>query len=305
MNLIHVDTYLSISSTFTVIGDGKSYKNMKTLIKKKSLLVYFVLTFIISWAGIIFASFFMGMPTTSKQFAEDGPLALMPFLFGPTIVGLILIGIVHGKNGFKELLSRFLKWKINLRWYIFTLFMLPSILSVMLLVLSQFSSDFTPKVMNETDKVTFVITGLFLGFIGGGILEEIGWTGFATPELRKRYSTLKSGLILGFIWAVWHFLPVLWGSGDANGNVDWSIFLPGLFCHYTVLVSYRVLMVWVHDKTKSMIPIIFMHGVLGAFANFILNISVGGWPLFSYFLILAIALCAIVVIILSKDNKKI
>ncbi|MBN2423667.1 MAG: CPBP family intramembrane metalloprotease [Calditrichaceae bacterium] len=277
---------------------------MINYIKNHPLISYFVLTFVLSWSGIIFAAFFMGMPTTSKQFTEDGPLALLPFLFAPTIVSLVLTGIVHGKNGFKELKSGFLKWKVNLRWYIFALFLLPAILSVMLLVLSQFSSDFTPKVMNETDKVTFIITGLFLGFIGGGILEETGWTGFATPELRKRYSVLKSGLILGFIWAVWHFLPVLWGSGDAWGNVDWSLFLPGLFCHYTVLTSYRVLMVWVYENTKSMIPIILMHGVLGSFANFILNISVGGWSLFLYYLILAIALWIIIIKTLLMNKKR-
>lgn len=279
------------------------FKNIKIFIQQKPILTYFILTFIISWAGIILASFFMGMPTTSKQFTEDGPLALMPLLLGPTIVSLILTGIVHGKAGFRDLKSRFLNWRLDIRWYVFALCSLPGILLIMLLVLSQFSSDFTPKVMNEAYKVSFVITGLIMGFIGGGLFEEIGWTGFVTPELRKRYSVFKSGLVLGFIWAVWHFLPVLWGSGNANGNLDWSIFLPGLFCHYTVLVSYRVLMVWVHENTKSMLPIIFMHGVLGAFTNFILNISVGGWSLFLYYLILAIALWTIIAIILFKEKR--
>jgi ABC-type molybdate transport system permease subunit len=73
------------------------FQNIKTFIQHKPILTYFILTFIISWAGIILASFFMGMPTTSKQFEEDGPLALMPLLLGPTVVSLILTGIVHGK----------------------------------------------------------------------------------------------------------------------------------------------------------------------------------------------------------------
>jgi len=277
---------------------------MKKYIRRNPLAAYFLLTFVISWAGIALASFFMGMPATNKQFEEDGPVALIPLLLGPAIVSLFLIGIVYGKPGFRELKNRFLNWRIDIRSYAFALFTLPVVLFVMLQVLSRFSADFTPKVLNESDKVSFIVTGLIMGFIGGGVLEEIGWTGFATPELRKRYSTFKSGFILGIIWAVWHFLPVLWGSGDADGNVYWSLFLPGLFCHYTVLVSYRILMVWLHEKTKSMLPVIIMHGVLGAFANFILNISVGGWSLFIYYLILAIILWILVAIIVEYEKNK-
>jgi membrane protease YdiL (CAAX protease family) len=277
---------------------------MKKLIQHHPIASFFVLTFILSWAGIVLASFFMGMPTTSRQFAEDGPLALMPLLLGPITMGLIFTGLVNGKDGFRDLWSRFLNWKIKFRWYAVTLLGLPIFLLVMLFVLSRFSPDFTPKILDQSDKLSFVITGLIMGFIGGGIFEEFGWTGFATPALRKKYGVWKSGLILGLIWAVWHFLPVMWGSGDAEGNLDWSLFLPGLFCHYSVLVPYRILMVWVHEKTHSMIPVIFMHGVLGAFANFILNISVGGWPLFIYFLILAIALWTLVAVIYTREKRK-
>ena len=68
-----------------------------------------------------------------------------------------------------------------------------------LLVLSRYSGDFIPKIMNEEDKVSFAVTGLIMGFLGGGILEETGWTGFALPALRKRYGVFKSGLILGLV----------------------------------------------------------------------------------------------------------
>ena len=34
--------------------------------------------------------------------------------------------------------------------------------------------------------------------------EELGWTGFAVPELRKRYGILTTGLIVGLLWGVWH-----------------------------------------------------------------------------------------------------
>lgn len=276
---------------------------MKTFIRQKPVVTYFILTFVISWSGVIVMSFFMGMPTTSTQFEEKGPIALIPFLLGPTVVSLFLTGYINGRPGFHELRSRLLKWKINIGWYAFAVFTIPVILSVMLFILSQFSSDFIPKVMTENNKIRFIITGVVTGLIGGGLLEEIGWTGFAIPRLRSNYSVFKTGLVVGFLWGLWHFLPVFWASGDVNGKIAWSLFLPGLFCHYAVLVPYRIIIVWVHEHTGSLIPVILMHASLTMFSNFILNISKGGCPLFIYFLFLAIALWIIVGIIFCKNKK--
>jgi len=246
----------------------------------------------------------MGMPTTSTQFAASGPLALIPLLLGPTIVSLFMTGFVSGRQGLRELRSRLFKWKINIKWYAFAILTLPVFLCVMLFVLSQFSSDFIPKVMHEDNKVGFIITGVLTGLLGGGLLEEIGWTGFVTPRLRSRYSLLKSGLILGLLWGIWHFLPVFWGSGDMNGKIDWSSFLPGLFSHYAVLIPYRVILVWLHDQTGSIIPAILMHACLTTFTSFILGISKGGIPSFIYFAILAVFLWLIVLVIVKTKNRK-
>jgi membrane protease YdiL (CAAX protease family) len=275
---------------------------MKNFIKQKPVLTYFILTFIISWSGVIVMSFFMGMPTTSKQFEEVGPLALIPFLLGPTIVSLILTGLIHGKAGFNELKSRFLRWRMNIGWYAFAVFMLPLLLSIILLILSQFSSDFIPKIITENNKINLILMGVASGLIGGGLFEEMGWTGFATPKLRSRYSIFKTGLIIGTLWGAWHFLPVFWGCGDVNGKLDWALLLPGLFFHYAGLIPYRILLIWLHERTNSLIPVMLMHASLTANAFFILNISKNGYPLFIYYLFLAIALWIVVGIIFSQKK---
>lgn len=276
---------------------------MKTFIRKNSILAYFILTFIISWSGIAIMSIFMGMPTTSEQFNNYGPIALIPFLLGPPAVSLLLIISLYGKAGLRELKSKFTKWRINIGWYLIAVLSLPVLLSVILFMLSRFSSDFIPKIFIENNKINFVITGLLTGLFGGGLFEEIGWTGFATPEIRKKNSVVKTGLIIGILWGLWHFLPVYWGSGDSNGAIDWILFLPGLFSHYAVLIPYRVLIVWLYDRTQSLIPAILMHASLTTFILFIFNISASGFPLFIYYLCVAIALWIVVLIIYKFDNK--
>jgi hypothetical protein len=41
--------------------------------------------------------------------------------------------------------------------------------------------------------------GIAIGLVGGGLMEEPGWTGFAVPRLRRRYRVLTTGLIVGFV----------------------------------------------------------------------------------------------------------
>ncbi len=267
---------------------------MKGFIQKKPVLAYFILTFVISWSGVLAISFFMGMPATSTHFNETGPLALIPFLLGPTVVSLFLTGFVNGKPGLRELRSRFLRWRINIGWYVFAVLLTPVLLSVILFVLSLFSSGFIPKIITEDEKTSLVITGVITGLVGGGLFEEIGWTGFATPQLRSRYGILRTGLVIGFLWGLWHLLPVLWGSGDVDGKLDWALFLPGLFSHYAVLVPYRILLVWLHERTGSLIPVIIMHASLTCFLLFILNIPGGGFSLFVYYLAVSLALWVVV-----------
>jgi hypothetical protein len=43
---------------------------------------------------------------------------------------------------------------------------------------------------------SFRIVGVVIGLLAGG-LEEIGWTGFATPRLLDKHNTFMAGLILG------------------------------------------------------------------------------------------------------------
>jgi membrane protease YdiL (CAAX protease family) len=53
------------------------------------------------------------------------------------------------------------------------------------------------------------------------LLEELGWTGFAVPRLRRRYGVLTTGLIEGVLWAAWHFLQQLWIGGTYAGDSPW------------------------------------------------------------------------------------
>jgi membrane protease YdiL (CAAX protease family) len=255
-------------------------------IKRHPVLSYFIITFAISWGGVYILGAPYGMPTTSEQFAKVWPIVFIPYFLGPSMAGLLLTGIVQGRAGFRELLSRMLKWRVSLRWYAVALLTAPLVVTPILLLLSLTSLVFLPDILTTASKVSLIVSGLLIGLIFGGILEELGWTGFAIPGLRRNYSVLTTGLIVGVLWGVWHLFPGFWGSGDASGVFSPLLFFPPSLFFMGVLPPYRVLMAWVFDRTGSQFVIMFMHMSITASTLFILAPAARGVQLMIYYVIL-------------------
>lgn len=100
-----------------------------------------------------------------------------------------------------------------------------------------------------------------------GIFEELGWTGFAIPRIRLRYGVLGTGLFVGVLWGAWHLLQGYWASGVTSGEISLALWLSTWLIGTVVgqMAAYRVLMVWVYDRTGSLLVAMLMHASLVAF----------------------------------------
>jgi membrane protease YdiL (CAAX protease family) len=154
-----------------------------------------------------------------------------------------------------------------------------------LLALSTFSRAYLPGIVTtHDDRLSFVLIGTAPGLLVG-LLEEVGWTGFAIPRLRQHYGVLATGLAVGVLWGAWHILTNdLWAAGVTAGEVPLStyIFVSALTFLIGQLPAYRVLMVWVYEHTQSLFVAVLMHASL-VFSTFVLGpIGIGGVPILVY-----------------------
>jgi membrane protease YdiL (CAAX protease family) len=193
------------------------------------------------------------------------------------------------------------KWRVDVRSYAVALLTTPLLATALLLALSLLSPEFLPTIVTTEDKGSLLLIGLVSGLVVG-IFEEIGWTGFAIPELRRRYSVLTTGLIVGLLWAAWHFLVYLWGSGTSTGAFSLAIFLPEFIFLVATLPAYRVLMVWVYDRTESLLVAMLMHAIHTAITTSILVPLATGASRVIYYLIFAAALWVIVAAVQSRQS---
>lgn len=227
-------------------------------------LTYYTLVFVISWGGILLLVGPGGIPGRPEQVAAMMPIALVALFAGPSLAGLACTALVHGRAGLRDLMARGLRWRVGVRAYAAALLTAPLFVAAVLFGLSRISSEFLPGIVTASDKAGLLVFGIAWGLAGGGLLEELGWTGFAVPTLRRHYGPLATGLIVGFLWGAWHYLIAFWGSGTSTGTLSLNQFLPGMVFYVASLPAYRVLMVWLYDRTESLLLAMLMHASFSA-----------------------------------------
>lgn len=266
----------------------------KTVFSKYPLAIYFMLTFIISWGAILMLVGLNGVPVAPDQAVTLG----MAILLGPSITSILLTGLTSGRNGFRELGSRLFKWRVDLSWYAVALLTAPLSTAAVVLVLSFFSSEFTPSIFISDDKISLLLMGIVAGLVVG-FFEELGWTGFAIPRMKLRYGVFMTGLIVGMLWGVWHFI-LFWEVDSFSGMLPLALLLARLF---SWLPAYRILMVWVYDNTESLFVVILMHTVLVA-TLMILDPVLSGGSLVAFILVRAAVLWVIAAMVTGARRQK-
>jgi uncharacterized protein len=268
---------------------------VKAFLQRHPALTYFTITFLLSWGGILLVIGGPGgIPGTSETTERLLSSAILAMLVGPSVAGILLTGVLYGKAGLREFLSRLFRWRVSVRSYAIAILTIPLVLTVTLFGLALGSPAFLPGILVSDDKGSLLLTGIVIG-LAAGIFEELGWTGFAVPVLRQRYGVLATGLIVGFLWGAWHYLVAFWSSGDSTSAFSMALFLPHFVFYVAVLPVYRVLMVWVNDRTQSLLVAMLMHATLTASVLFIfVPPGLAGVPLITWYLTVAAVLWIIV-----------
>jgi hypothetical protein len=171
--------------------------------------------------------------------------------------------------------------------------------TLVLLILSLTSSVFMPGIITTTDKLSFALVGTAPGFLVG-FMVELGWTGFATPRLRVPHGILETGLSIGVAWGAWHLITnVLWPATVLSHGVPLATYiaLSSISILIGQLPAFRVLMVWLYDRTQSLLLIVLMHASL-LFSTFVLGpIGIDGIAILIYGLAIGLGMWLVVGIV--------
>jgi membrane protease YdiL (CAAX protease family) len=225
---------------------------LTSLLRRHPVGGYVAIAFGITWLGI---AILLGPDGLRRGELGTGQFLAVwvLMLLGPGLAGPLMTGISGGRTGLRASLGRMTKWRVGWRWYA-PLLIVPVIATAVLGGLSLVSPDFAPGIVTA-ENALLPLALFMMGSFGAGI-EELGWTGFATPQLRLARGVLGTGLTLGLLWGSWHFLGDFSGSRSIYG----ALFPLHFLAFWIVpLTAIRVLMVWVYDNTDSLLLAQLLH----------------------------------------------
>src|SRR5215208_1747637 len=176
----------------------------KGLLARYPLSFFFLMAFAftwIAWSPWVLSEDGLGLLPYQLGDTASGLLNTAAIFLGPTISALIMTATTEGTAGIRRLLRRCVLWRVGLRWYLFAFIGLPVILVLGATVI--FPGGLASiEYQGAGYFLIYLITSIYVLFLGGPLFEEIGWRGFALPRLQPLHGPLVGSLILGLLWGL-------------------------------------------------------------------------------------------------------
>ncbi len=227
---------------------------MKTFLKKYQFLLFLALTFIISWYPWY---------TGGTGFKAAGP----------SYAGLIVVAVVSGWAGVKEMFRRLVKLRVGVVWWAVAFFgplaMVFAALGIHLLMGGEAPNFLIWKVEPLMVPVLMLILISPLGGAGGE--EPFGWRGYAQPRLQEKlgkWAPLLTSFIIGVVWAVWH-LPEFYNPASTQYAMGFIGFVPLIVME----IGNSIFMTWIYNKTGGSVLVagVIWHLAIDIFSSTLLS----------------------------------
>jgi len=224
--------------------------------RKHPLLSFFVLTFTITWGiGACYVLFPDRLVALFGPISHSNPLFYLA-VYAPSFSGLVVTAYADGIPGLGALLSRLLRWRVGIRWYVTVFLGMPALILGSAVLSGWFAGEPLKFVQGPWQLALYpVLTSLVSD--PGPLGEELGWRGFALPRLLNGRSALSASLLLGLVWGIWH-LPAFLIQGLPQNQFSLPAFL-------VACAALSVLMTWVYQYTSgSILFAILIHWIFNA-----------------------------------------
>jgi membrane protease YdiL (CAAX protease family) len=255
-------------------------RKSNNLIVRRPLLAYFVLSYAFFWGFLVLIVVILGMLRLQPDALPAWAMPIIGILgsWMPNLAAVTVTGVLAGRKGIRQLLSKFFTYRIAIRWYFIALIPFP--LAFVAAGLYRLAGGAAPGNMGLS--VGFWAGLIILNLLQGATGEEAGWRGFALPRLLETHGPVKASLILGLIWNFWH-LP-LWLLSGYSG-LDLLVYV---LAFSVSIISLTFLITWISGKTpNSLIPIVITHFSFNASLNLVDARGLGFGPTLSLLVISA------------------
>lgn len=261
---------------------------------RRPLLTFFSLTYAVSWISFTAArAIAYGDARASSPLAVLAEPLLLLGTFAPGLVALALTERAEGRDATRALLSRIFRWQVRWRWYAFALGYIAAIKLTVALVI-RIATGVWPRFGEES---LYLMAGAIVISTWVQAGEEVGWRGYALPRLSERFGLAAASVILGLLWATWHFPLFFFPASDKSGQ-SFPLYL-------LQVTAMSIAMAWLYWRTNgSLLLVMLLHAaanntkdivpstVPGATNPFGFSASLVGWLTVAFLWIVGVVFLA-------------
>jgi membrane protease YdiL (CAAX protease family) len=205
---------------------ASGWNRFRAFVRRRELVMFFALTYLIGWAAVPFGSF---------------------WAFSPILSAIVVLSIAEGLPGLARLGRRVIRWRVNWIWYAAAI-VLPLLVHAVAIGLNMATGAPPPSFVQFMPWYTVLLVfGLrMVNPTDGPLGEEPAWRGFAQPRFQAKWSPLASAAVLGLLITGWHMPLVFMPQFDLG--------LPDIAS--TVVVTFWY--VWLFNRTGGsvLLPLI-------------------------------------------------
>ena len=211
----------------------------KNLLKRYPLVAFFVLAYLFFFIVLMLIGGLLKMISVSPTVMST-LIALASWT--PNLAVVVLVVFNGGWDKVRSLAAGWLKWRVSAWWYLFGLAPLAVAFGAAGLSALMGEAPVTPgtRLTGAT-----LLSMLVFNIIQGATGEELGWRGYALPNLQKRYTPLTASIILGVVISGWHSILHL---VSPTGVPEWQFWI--------IMVSFCILVTWAYNHSGGSLLIV-------------------------------------------------
>jgi uncharacterized protein len=206
----------------------------------KNVVQFYLIAFVIAWIvwiPILLSAYNIISLKIPLQLSLLAGLA-------PIGAGLLMTYKEQGKLGLKDLLKRCIMLKFHVKWFLVAL-ILPALnifIPLLILGIKQLPdlSKWLPIYLMQLPLITFI-----------AIFEEAGWRGFASPRLQSKLGKYSSSILMGSLWAIWHWPYWLTPGLGFITNLSFNKTIIALLLSLIGTAAFETQLTWLFNKVKG------------------------------------------------------
>jgi membrane protease YdiL (CAAX protease family) len=225
-------------------------------------------------------------------------IGFLEHLFSVALPAFLVVAVLHGKDGMRDLARRSLRWRVGARWYLIALLGLP-IGSVLCASVIYGVAPLNALVNRWQLLFTLILPSLLIRIVFLNTIEEIGWLGFLQARFQDQYGPWKACLLVEIPFALWHLPGLL---GDTGGQISLALMLGSVFAVFQL--CGRFVNMWLYNSSnRSVLPAALFHAnfntTINVYADNLIPVPAEPW----FFIVSSVLAAAALLIVIFTRGR--